>query len=469
VTAPGPQRPPLRLVAAVAAGKCAASASRLLGRGGGTSLPGMIARRIYPGVLHDLAGKPGIPAVAITGSNGKTTTARFTAALLRGEGQSVVHNAAGANLQQGVTTLAVNSASFGAKLRTDVFLAEIDEGALVQVAPEIRPRVLAILDIFRDQLDRFGEIYAVARAIESVAEQLPPDATLVVNADDPLVARMVEDGRGKRITFGFDVPQSFDRITSAADTIRCPRCRVDLHYDHVYLSHLGAYRCDNCGLARPPLHVAVTDVAVDGLEATTCTIRTPDGPIALRIPQPGVHVAYNAAAAIAICWALGIKVPHAAESLASVRTAFGRMQVIDADGREIVLAFAKNPTSFNAMLRTLGAVGEPRHLLTSFSNTLIDGEDFGWLWDVDFESAAPQLDRVTVCGLRSDELATRLKYAGVDAKQIVVVDDQKQALDDALEALPPGQRLSVISGYTPTIQFSEQMRRRGWVERYWKQ
>jgi UDP-N-acetylmuramyl tripeptide synthase len=469
VTAPARQRPSPRLLAAVAAGKCAATASRLLARGGGTSLPGMVARRVHPGVLRDLVGAAGIPAVAITGSNGKTTTARFTAALLRGEGRTVAHNAAGANLQQGVTTLAVDSATFGARLTTDIFLAEVDEGALLQVAPEIRPRVLVVLNIFRDQLDRFGEIYAVARAIESVAEKLSADSTLVVNADDPLVARMVEDGSGKRITFGFDVPHTFDRITSAADTIRCPRCRVDLQYDQVYLSHLGAYRCDNCGLARPPLHVAVTEVAVDGLQATTCTIRTPDGELRLRIPQAGVHVAYNAAAAVAVCYALGVHVPHAEGSLAGVRTAFGRMQLIEAEGREIVLAFAKNPTSFNAMLRTLGAVDEPRHLLTSFSNTLIDGEDFGWLWDVDFESAAAHLDRVTVCGLRSDELATRLKYAGVDPKQIMVIDDQNQALDDALEALPPGQRLSVISGYTPTIQFSEQMRKRGWVERYWRQ
>ncbi len=429
----------------------------------------MIARRIHPDVLSDLVGDPAIPAVAITGSNGKTTTARFVAALLRGEGRSVAHNAAGANLQQGVTTLAVDAASFGAAVRADVFVAEVDEGALPQVAPEIRPQVLAVLDIFRDQLDRFGEIYAVARAIENVAASLPADATLVVNADDPMVAQMVQDGASRRITFGLDVPESLDRITSAADTIRCPRCRVDLKYEHVYLSHLGAYRCTNCGLARPPLTVAVTAVEVDGLGSTTCTIRTPDGSVALRIPQPGVYVAYNAAAAIAVCYALGVAVPHAAESLAQVRTAFGRMQLIDAAGRDVVLAFAKNPTSFNATLRTLRGAGEPRHLLTAFSNTLIDGEDFGWLWDVDFESIAPELDRVTVSGLRSDELATRLKYAGVDPKQIHVVDDQAQALDQALDALPPQQRLCVVSGYTPTIEFSELMRHRGWVGHYWRQ
>jgi lipid II isoglutaminyl synthase (glutamine-hydrolysing) len=429
----------------------------------------MVARRIYSTVLTDLVGAQDLPAVAITGSNGKTTTARFAAALLRAEGRHVVHNAAGANLQQGVTSMAVASATLAGTLSADVFLAEVDEFALLQVAREIKPTVLVVLDLFRDQLDRFGEIYTVARAIDSEARKLPAEATLVLNADDPMVAQMAPDGEARHVTFGFDVPQTLDRITSAADSIRCPICQVDLHYEHVYLSHLGAYRCDNCGLKRPALDVAVTAVAIDGIDRTRCTIRTPTDEVELTIPQAGVHVAYNAAAALATCYALGVPVRRAATSLATVHSAFGRMQRIDADGRELVLAFAKNPTSFNATLRTLRAADEPRYLLTSFSNTLIDGEDFGWLWDVNFESAAPYLERVTVTGLRSDELANRLKYAGIDPARIVVVADQRAALDEALATLPAGERLVVISGYTPTIELSEEMRRRGWVGRYWRQ
>jgi UDP-N-acetylmuramyl tripeptide synthase len=160
---------------------------------------------------------------------------------------------------------------------------------------------------------------------------------------------------------------------------------------------------------------------------------------------------------------------NAAQALTSVHTAFGRLQQIRADEHEIALAFANDPASFNAILRTLQAAGEPRHLLSAVSNTLIDGEDFGWLWNVDFESVVLGLDRVTVSGLRADELATRLKYAGVDPKQMVVVEDQQAALDEALAAAPPGQRLCVISGYSPTIQFHELMRRRGWVDSCWKQ
>jgi UDP-N-acetylmuramyl tripeptide synthase len=188
----------------------------------------------------------------------------------------------------------------------------------------------------------------------------------------------------------------------------------------------------------------------------------------LSIPQAGVHVAYNAAAALAICHALNIPVPHASTSLASVQPAFGRMEHVHAAGRDIVVVFAKNPTSFNTTLRTLDQAGEPRYLLTAFSNTLVDGEDFGWLWDVDLESIAERLQYVTVSGLRCDELATRLKYAGVPAERMTVVPDRPAALDHALTTLPAGERLSIVSGYTPTIEFRQDMFRRGWVQRYWR-
>lgn len=461
-------RPSPRLIAAIAAGKGVARTSRLLGRGGGASLPGLVARRIDPRVLARLIAAQPVRAVAVTGSNGKTTTSRLAAALLRGEGNTVAHNSAGANLIQGVTSLAVNAASISGTLPIDVFLAEVDEGALLQVAPEMSLEVLVVTSLFRDQLDRFGEIYALARAIESVALTLPPESTVIVNGDDPMVADMAHDRTGRRLTFGLDVAQSFDRISGAADSIRCPRCRGDLRYDQVYLSHLGSYRCGKCGYGRPTLDVAVTDVAVRGLQATDCTVRTPTGEYRLSIPQAGIHVAYNAAAALAICHALEIPVPHASTSLASVRPAFGRMEHIHAGGYDMVMAFAKNPTSFNTTLRTLEPAGEPRHLLTAFSNTLVDGEDFGWLWDVDLESIADRLQQVTVSGLRCDELATRLKYAGVAADRITVVSDRPAALDHALATVPAGERLSIVSGYTPTIEFRQEMFRRGWVQRYWR-
>jgi lipid II isoglutaminyl synthase (glutamine-hydrolysing) len=456
-----------RTFLALAAGKAAGRAARVVGRGGGTAITGMVARRVDPGILDFLVRAHGVPVVAITGSNGKTTTARFTAALLRGDGIVVSHNSAGANLVQGVTSLAVSSANMRGRLPGGVIVAEVDEGALPRVAPETLPRALLITDLFRDQLDRFGEIYAVADAIESVAASLPADSALVVNADDPMVATLAEDRVGKRITFGFALNRSTDVITRAADTIRCPRCQSDLKYKYVYLSHMGDYECPKCGFARPKLDVAVTSLEVAGLGLTRFEVQTPHAKLAIEIPQSGVHIAYDAAGAIAILVGLGLSLDHAAESLASVGPAFGRLEKIDADGKPVILAFAKNPTSYNTTLRALATEEEPRQLLIAASNTLVDGEDFGWLWDVDFESMAPKVERVVVSGLRADELANRLHYAGVGSEKITIVEDRPAALTAALDGLPAGGRLVVLSGYTPLIELRNEMERRGWTGRYW--
>jgi UDP-N-acetylmuramyl tripeptide synthase len=458
---------PVRGMLALAAGKGAAWATRLIGRGGGTAITGMVARKVDPLILDELVRIPGVPVVAITGSNGKTTTARFTAALLRGEGVAVGHNSAGANLVQGVTSLAVSYASLRGRLPDGVLVAEVDEGALPQVAPETLPRALLVTDLFRDQLDRFGEIYAVRDAIESVAATLPPEAALVVNADDPMVATMAEKRDGRRVTFGLKLARSTDQITRAADTIRCPRCQSDLKYRYVYLSHMGDYSCPKCGFVRPKLDVAVTSLEVVGLDRTRCDIQTPTGRISLDIPQSGVHIAYDAAGAIAILVGLGVSLEHAAESLASVGPAFGRLEKIEADGRTVILAFAKNPTSYNTTLRALSTEAEPRQLLIAASNTLVDGEDFGWLWDVDFESMAPRVERAVVTGTRADELANRLHYAGVPTDRLKVIEDRPEALTEAIALLPPGARLVVLSGYTPLIELRNEMRRRGWTGRYW--
>ncbi len=468
---PGPRRaPPLtpRRFAALVAAKAAAIGSRASGRGGGTSLPGMIARRVDPGILGALIGEQGIPVIAITGSNGKTTTARFTAALLRAAGFPVAHNSAGANLVQGVTSLAVGAADLRGRVHQAVMVSEVDEGALPLVAPEIRPRAVLVTNLFRDQLDRYGEIYAVADAFEAVARELPPDSALCLNADDPIVAGLAPERDGRRVTFGLALDRDTDHITRAADTIRCPRCRADLAYDHVYLSHMGAWRCPACGLARPALDVAVTDLEVRGLDETRFTVRTAAQKLRLTVPQSGVHIAYDAAGAIAICVGLGVPLEGPVEALAAVGPAFGRLERIEAGERRIVLGFAKNPTSFNTTLRALATEGLPRQLLVAASNTLVDGEDFAWLWDVDFESASAGVERVTVSGLRADELANRLKYAGVDPAMMTLIEDRPTALDAALAGIEPGGTLTILAGYTPTIELREVMRRRGWVGRYWE-
>ena len=457
--------PSPRLFLALVLSKTAGILARSTGRGDGTSLPGVIARRIDPAVLEMLVRRSGMPVVAVSGSNGKTTTGRFITALLRAEGIEAWGNAAGANLVQGVTTLAVSTASLRGRLPDGFLVAEVDEGALHQVVPELAPRAVLVLDLFRDQLDRFGELYAVSAAVESVARSLEPDVAWVINADDPLVASLAPERLGRRVTFGLDLPRSTDRITRAADSIRCPRCRAGLAYEHVYLSHLGAYACPACGFDRPALDVAVTALELTGITETKLTVRLPTSELVLRVPQAGVHVAYDVAAALAVMVGLGIAPDHAAAALARVKPAFGRLELAQAGDRRIALGFVKNPTSYNTTLRALAGASEPKQLLIAASNTPVDGEDFAWLWDVDFGPAAGLLERITVSGTRADEIANRLKYAGVDPRSMTVVADRRRALEIALAGTPPASQLTILAGYTPMIELRALMHERGWVGR----
>jgi lipid II isoglutaminyl synthase (glutamine-hydrolysing) len=457
-----------RLFTSLVAGKLIAHASRTLQAGGGTSLPGVIAEKVMPDVLAQVGARVRGRTVLVAGSNGKTTTARFAAALLRGEGESVVTNSSGANLLQGVTSTLIAAADLRGRVGATSLVIEVDEGALPRVAADLAPDVLVATDLFRDQLDRFGEIYAVAALFQAVVDALPQESAWVFNADDPLVSSLELGPGRRRIAFGLDLDRSTDELSSAADTIRCPRCRSDLAFDAVYLSHLGRYRCPACGFERPALDVAVTSIEADAIDHVELTVRTPWGELGLSIPQGGTHIAYDVAAAIAALAALDVEPTRAEATLAAVTPAFGRLERIDNAGVPVYLAFVKNPTSANTTLQTLAVHNEPRRLLMAASNTPVDGEDFGWLWDVDFESAAPRVKDAVVSGTRADELGNRLKYAGVDASRIRVIEDRRDALDAALGGATNDEPLVILAGYTPTIELREEMRRRGWVGKYWE-
>ena len=320
-------------------------------------------------------------------------------------------------------------------------VTEIDEGALPRVAPEIRPRAVLVTNLFRDQLDRYGEIYAVADAFEVVAARAPARQRA---GRERRRSDRGRTGPGPRRSSGDlragPAPPRPTPITRAADTIRCPACRANLEYEHVYLSHMGSWRCPACGLARPALDVAVTAVEVKGLAETRFTVRTPAGEQEFSIPQSGLHVAYDAAAAVALAVGLGVPIDAAPAALAAVGTG---LRAAGADHRRSNRTWSwdsrrtRPPTTPPSARWPTEEL--PRHLLIAVSNTLVDGEDFGWLWDVDFESAVPRIEAATVSGLRADELANRLKYAGLDPVRMTVIEERVPALDAAL-AGDPGRR-----------------------------
>ncbi len=472
--APVPHSAQARLTLALAGGKAAGSAARVLRVGGGTSFPGIVARRIDPHVLQKATAASDARKAVVTGSNGKTTTCRMLAALAQAGGLRVTQNRSGSNLLQGVISAAVRGTDLRGRMDAQLLLLEVDEATVRLVAPEVQPDTFLVTNIFRDQLDRFGELYSMARGLEAVIEALPASATVVLNGDDPLVASFAPGARARRLYFGIQADCAGAQVPEhAADTIRCVRCQHPLSYRVVHFSHLGDYQCPECGNARPALDVAVTAVRPLPGAGSEITVETPTGTFPLQVPLPGLHNVYNAAAAIAGGMALSLPRPlepaEARRAMAGLRPAFGRLEEIRAGERQIVLAFVKNPTSYNATLREVLQRPGRKHVLAAHSNTVVDGEDFAWLWDVDLEQLVPQLSRLVISGTRAEEVALRFKYAGAPPGATQVLPSRSAALDRALTGTPPSESLYIFAGYTPMRELRSIMQRRGWVLPSWKE
>jgi len=463
-----------RFTLALVAGKAAGTASRVLRVGGGTSFPGAVARRIDPRVLQKAAAAGNARNVVVTGSNGKTTTCRMLAALAHAGGLRVTQNRSGSNLLQGVTSATVRGTDLRGRMDAQLLLLEVDEATVRLVTPEVRTDTFLVTNIFRDQLDRFGELYSMASGLEAVIEALPASAIVVLNGDDPLVASLAPGAAARRLYYGIRTDVAGTQVPEhAADTIRCVRCQHLLSYRVVHLSHLGDYQCPECGNARPGLDVAVTAVRPSPEAGSEITVETPAGTFPLQVPLPGLHNVYNAAAALAGAMALSLPRPlepaEARRAMAGLRPAFGRLEEIPAGERQVVLAFVKNPTAYNATLREVLRRPGRKHVLAAHSNTVVDGEDFAWLWDVDLEQLVPQLASLVISGTRAEEVALRFKYAGARPAATQVLPGRSAALDTALNGTPPGESLYIFAGYTPMRELRSIMQRRGWVPPSWKE
>src|SRR5437763_659653 len=459
-----------RLALAISAGKLAGASGRFFRIGGGTSLPGMIARRIDPNVLKSVVGASRARKIVITGSNGKTTTARMTAIIADFTGQRVSHNRTGSNMLQGVTSVAVNFADMFGNLASDLLLFEIDEGTIPLAVPEIQPDVVVITNIFRDQLDRYGELYSVARALDNMLDSLPASSTILLNGNDPQVANFGQNTKAKRLFFGLESTEVGTPIPEqSADIIRCIHCQEDFQYEVAYISHLGIYRCPNCGYTLPSLDIAATSIklAPDGQGPTYVELRTPQGNLSLEIALPGLHNVYNAAAAIGASLAAGFEKEKLPPALVNIKPAFGRLEKIQAGDQTIYLSFVKNPTSFNLILRLIAQHSGQKHILLAASHTIVDGEDFSWLWDIELEEIAQDIIDVVCSGNKPEEIAMRLKYAEVPVDKISQNANLESALDQALKNAGPGGTLYILSSYTPTNELRRIMQKRVWVKHIW--
>ena len=461
VSGPVRTRFPLRLEILLA--RATGALSRFARAGGGTTVPGKLLWKLDPAAVDELARRLPLGSALVSATNGKTTSAAMAAGILRGK-LRLAHNGSGANLVSGVasTLLAARGAELG--------LFEVDEAALPEVARRLRPRAVCLGNLFRDQLDRYGELEIVAERWRGAVQQLPGNSALVVNGDDPQVGDLGHDREpATRTVFGVDDPRhSHPHLQHAADSKWCIRCGTAYEYAAAYIGHLGDYRCPACGHTRPPLDVVARGIELDGIERVSFDLVTPEGSGRVQLRVPGLYNVYNALGAASLAMALGASLDEIRQGLEGFHAAFGRFERIELGGKSLLVLLIKNPAGANEAIRTLLTGEAPKLLLVALNDATADGRDVSWIWDVDFEPLLPALEQLVATGDRAAELALRFKYAGFDERAIKVIPKLEAALDVALELTPPGGELVALPTYTAMLALRDIVARRGFVRQYWE-
>ncbi len=523
------RRTSLRAGIAVVGGRTAGALSRRLHLGGGTSVVGLVAQRMYPNIVGHLATQLEHGSVVVTGTNGKTTTSGFIAAILSDAGLRVWRNREGSNLMGGIASSLVIRALPNGHLRRGgraISILEVDEAVVPQAVQSVQARVITFTNLFRDQLDRYGEVDSVAARWQQTLSSLSTDTILVLNADDPTTAYLGEMFTGRVVYFGIDDPaldlatqHRADERHQVIDTRTCPRCGGEYSYELRFFSHMGHYQCTGCGRQRPQPDVRAVKVRSDDFDrmridiASSVKVATAKQQQEIIIPLPGIYNVYNALAATAVAQALEIGWEPIVTGIEQFKPIFGRGERLQIEGRTLRLLLAKNPTGFNEVLRTLFSEGARRHVLFVLNDNIADGRDISWIWDVDFERAVHQTMTLVVAGSRALDLALRLKYAGIAQDEMTIVTTSPlramkrdtaqttrnkrqrknrsvrvveetggealndvatqrygiaEALDRAVRQTPVGETLFVVPTYTGLLEIQRELERRGLTPHYWE-
>lgn len=463
----------VRLGASVSASRLTAAIIQRLGRGGGTSAPGLVAQKLDPGMLTQLAAQLPFGAIVVAGTNGKTTTSRIIADVLEANGNRVVHNRSGSNLVRGVFTAFAAQASFTGRVQGDVAVVETDEAAFPDILRLVKPRTILLNNLFRDQLDRYGELDTVARKWKAALADINPATVIVYNGDDPGLCWVVDGSPAVKIPFGLtDTTHVLLELPHAADAAVCRWCSADLSYGQLYLSHLGDWSCPNCGHRRPVLARAGKDITLDGVTSLGITVDGEGESHRYEIGIPGLYNAYNTLAAVAACQQLDVPVTTLAPAIAAFRSAFGRIERVSWQDRQLTIALVKNPVGFNEVLRMLtagdGTLAVPT--MIAINDRYADGRDVSWLWDVDFELLAGGGANLSTTGLRGPDMANRLKYAGVAEDRITPLESKlERGLDAFIESIPAGGEGYILPTYTAMLEIRRIFSERGAVESFWEQ
>lgn len=438
---------------------------RLAGRGA-TNLPGRIANRICPDLLRHLA--KDVHVIAVTGTNGKTTTSRMIEQILKDNGYDYFCNKSGANLLNGVTAEFADNASVGGKPKHKWALIECDEAAFKMIGKYTDPEYVVVTNVFRDQLDRYGEVTTTLDNIK-IGIGYSKRATVCLNADCSLTASIAEDIDNKILFYGVNTPIYKERVREASDAPYCIHCKHAYVYDYITYGHLGKYRCEHCGYQRPDPEVFVNQVLVSDETHSEVMIDMGDGrPVKAAIHLPGGYNIYNGVSAMCLAKALGLTAAQAVDCLSSFECGFGRMEAFELGKATTRMILIKNPAGCNQVLNFLSNLHEQSVFVVLLNDNFADGRDISWIWDVDFETLTrieDKLDAVYVSGIRAYDMATRLKYSGIDREKLHVIEDYDKLLDTISEQEKP---VYIMPTYTAMMDLRALVSKRYGYKNFWE-
>lgn len=434
----------IRLGLAVGIAKTVTQIVKMLKLGAASVLPGEISRRLHPRLLPLLFEQVNYGVILVVGTNGKTTTSLLIRKILEDKGFKVTHNSSGANLINGlITALLVNTKITG-KLDTDYAILEVDENILPLVLKDSEPQYILGLNLFRDQLDRYGEVDTIAQRWQKAIAPLPSDTTIILNADDPTLAYLGHQLTQKVLFFGLNEPELYlAEIPHAVDSIYCPRCGHLLDYQGVYLSHLGDYQCPSCGFAK-------SQTAIKSQEWSQILI--------------GVYNKYNTIAAGLLAETIGIQRQDIFDTIQNFKAAFGRAEELTINNKQIRILLSKNPVGMNETIRAIKDIQKTNPssvTLLVLNDRIPDGTDVSWIWDVDTETLTNQGGKLIISGDRTYDMALRLKYSESLLEnpnlKLIIQEDLTQAISTALEITPQDETLHILPTYSAMLEVRENL------------
>lgn len=453
----------LKLFVAILVGKIAYFLIKISGKSGGTAAPGLYALKIDPQLITKLTRKIKYGSVLISGTNGKTTTARLVSEILSSK-FPILHNRQGSNLLRGIASTLVCNSTFLGTMKGNLGIWEIDEAVFKQACETIKPKIVVLLNLFRDQLDRYGEIDTIKKNWHESLLKLDKSTLLIANFDDPGIVFTSRNFKGKLIGFAVESTKShLPPVDAVSDINHCPNCQGKLKYKKVLTSHLGNFYCQTCLFKRPEPKISAHDIELKPNFATSLKIKNGNKNFSLSYNFPGLYNVYNVLASIGVTTSFKVNTNNLIKTIENFSGAFGRYQKIRVNDKKITIFLIKNPAGANEVLRTI-PLGKALSLLVILNDNFADGRDVSWIWDTNWEILNHKFKNLFVSGTRAWDMALRLKYADIKLSKNNVYEDISYSVQTVIENMNNKDTLIVLPTYTALLEMQKLLAKKGQIK-----